>query len=183
MKHYILRRDGVVQSFFFNEKKFREKYEYAPRRRKYERRFGKRIRVWKKKISIVLPPPGKRRFCYCFVKGFNTGADRSRFWHWVETSVDVWCEFVVEVPEGETIEVWEKKNLPSDETMIMKIEAFLEKHLVHSWIMSLKQTKHVWGVEREETIKPITWPDGEVSAWTMPDYERKLIDKERIKLG
>jgi len=55
-KHYIVRKDGVVQLYHFkDEKRFRKNYvEAVPHRpRKVERRFKKRVRVYTRKIGVV----------------------------------------------------------------------------------------------------------------------------------
>lgn len=115
-----------------------------------------------------------KNFYFCFVKGFHTRRGQNRFNRWEESSVDVWLEFVV--PEGKLDEV------PGDSEIISKIEGFLGGHL-HSWILSLSQVKHVWGVEKRETDESATWPYGSVSAWRMPDYGEKLIGEERVYVG
>lgn len=67
-KHYIIRRDDVVQSYHFkSEKEFRKNYVKAvPHRpRKYERRFKKRVRLYVKaeyyRTTVIINPHGTGR--------------------------------------------------------------------------------------------------------------------------
>lgn len=153
MKHYIIRKDGIVQSYYFKyEKKFRARYERVPRRRVYQRRFGKRIRVWKRKRRVV-----SRNYALTFVLAFATRAGANPFTrdHWVDSSFEIWVEGLVltSVPTEKFLERFCLKLL----------EPYLRNSEKQGWVFALKLTSpgkgkvigDYWGVEIEtSTRKP-----------------------------
>lgn len=90
-KHYIIRKDGVVQSYFFkSDKKFHVNYELAVRTRKIIK--GKRIRVYAKRK----PEEPKENFSFTFVLAFATGAGRNKAGsHWEDSAFEIWVEKLV----------------------------------------------------------------------------------------
>ena len=181
------RDEWVTQSTVFRNGKgylvyrFKGKFCSKPKEETWNN-VGKVEVVRDKRSKFVTWRKVGKNYRYCFVKGFHTERGKSLKHHWVETSVDVHCEFVVS----------EGQKVPDDLEMIAMIENFLSNHKTHSWIMSLTQVKHVWGVEREETDLDVSFPISYVSAWKVVDDEVEgesryaqppLIDREELDLG